>query len=285
MRAGINALILAAATLCAAVPAASARTEWLQANGVSLRYELTGTHRSTVVLLHEMTLTQESWDDIVPALAREHRVLRYDLRGFGLSSRLNGNAITMDEEVEDLRALLDGLGIKEPVTLIGGAVGANIALVFAATYPQRVKAVATFSAAITLGKPPGEVPAPIPAPQAKTNGVDPLEGVYPAILRTDAARFERFKSIQAAADPAAIEATNRMLAAVDYAAVLPKVQAPTLVVATSLYKRRTPQMMQAIADALPRGRFEAMPTGHFAAMESPQLVIDSLRKFLGEAQR
>jgi pimeloyl-ACP methyl ester carboxylesterase len=266
----------------AASPAQSA-TQWARVNNTSLRYELTGVGARTVVLLHEMTMTLESWDYLVPTLARNHRVLRYDLRGFGLSGRIRiDSAVTMDDEVEDLRALLDALHIPGPVTLVGGAGGANIALVFAAMYPERVQAVATLSAAITLSPYGGEHPPAKPPDTTKSGVADPLEDVYPASLRTDQTRFERFRSIQATSDMHSLDATAHMIGSFDYAAVLPRVQAPTLVVATALYKQRSVKMMQAVAEAIPRGRLEVLQTGHFASLESPELVTSVLTRFLQE---
>jgi pimeloyl-ACP methyl ester carboxylesterase len=267
----------------AAASAAPSATHWARVNNTSLRYELTGIGARTVVLLHEMTMTLESWDYIMPALARSHRVLRYDLRGFGLSGRIrNDSAVTMDDEIEDLRALLDALHIPGPVTLVGGAGGANIALVFAAMYPERVHAVATLSAAITLVPPEGEHPPAKPPDTANSGAADPLEDVYPAMLRTDQTRFERFRSIQATSDTHSLLATAHMIGSFDYAAVLPRVRAPTLVVATALYKQRSLKMMQAIAEAIPRGRLEVLQTGHFASLESPELVTSVLTRFLQE---
>ena len=60
---------------------------WIEANGASLRYDLSGNGRETVVLPHEVGGCIESWDDAVPAFQREFRVLRYDQRGFGMSEK------------------------------------------------------------------------------------------------------------------------------------------------------------------------------------------------------
>ena len=122
----------------------AATTGFAQVNQTSLRYQLAGTGPRTIVLLHELGMSLESWDDIVSELSRSHRVLRYDLRGFGLSEKLRG-AVTIEDEVDDLRGLLDTLGMTEPVTLVGGALGGAIALRFAAAEPQRVAAVMALS--------------------------------------------------------------------------------------------------------------------------------------------
>jgi alpha-beta hydrolase superfamily lysophospholipase len=73
--------------------------EWIEANGASLRYDLSGGGAETVVLPHEVGGCIESWDDTLPAFQRHFRVLRYDQRGFGLSEKTR--VITMDAVVRD----------------------------------------------------------------------------------------------------------------------------------------------------------------------------------------
>ena len=50
---------------------------WMEANGISIHFELAGQGPS-VVLLHEMGGTLDSWDGIFPALSQHFRTLRYD---------------------------------------------------------------------------------------------------------------------------------------------------------------------------------------------------------------
>ena len=90
--------LAAVMTLAMAAPAFSAAatpappSTWVQTNGVSLHYELVGPRanggKSTIVLLHEIGLSMQAWDEVMPALTANHRVLRYDLRGFGLSEKI-----------------------------------------------------------------------------------------------------------------------------------------------------------------------------------------------------
>ncbi|HYP11823.1 MAG TPA: alpha/beta fold hydrolase [Xanthobacteraceae bacterium] len=67
---------------------------FVDANGVSLHYALAGAGRS-VVLLHELGGTLNSWDGVVPRLAEHFRVLRYDQRGAGLSEKCDTNSPTI----------------------------------------------------------------------------------------------------------------------------------------------------------------------------------------------
>jgi 3-oxoadipate enol-lactonase len=150
MKSLLHLIAASALMICPAAQAHASGTpiasQWVKSNGVHLRYELTGKGPETIVLLHEMSVSLESWDYVTPELARDYRVLRYDLRGFGLSERIRGT-MTMEAEMADLRGLLESLDIRGKVTLIGGAIGGAIALKFAATYPERVHAVAAISPA------------------------------------------------------------------------------------------------------------------------------------------
>ena len=63
---------------------------YIEVNGVGLRYELSGAGEKTLVLVHEMGGTLESWDEVVPRLTASRRVLRYDTRGAGMSQKIRG---------------------------------------------------------------------------------------------------------------------------------------------------------------------------------------------------
>src|SRR5580693_9816716 len=120
--------------------------EFAELDGVALRYELLGNGERTLVLVHEMGGSLESWDDVAPRFAESRRVLRYDTRGAGLSQKIRGT-LGIDTMADDIAALLDSIGIAGKVALAGIAVGGAIALHFAARYPERTSAVAVGSPA------------------------------------------------------------------------------------------------------------------------------------------
>src|SRR5205085_12024156 len=122
---------------------------FIEANSVGLRYELCGSGPRTVVLIHEMGGSLESWDEVAPRLAVSRRVLRYDTRGAGLSEKVRG-ALSIDTMVDDLAALMDALGVTGKVALAGIAVGGAIALHAAARLPQRISAAVVGSPAIGI---------------------------------------------------------------------------------------------------------------------------------------
>src|ERR1700716_1235493 len=84
---------------------------WTDANGISIHFELAGNGPS-VVLLHEMGGTLDSWNGIFPALSKRFRVLRYDQRGSGLTEKVRN--ITTEILVEDLEAMLQESALPPP---------------------------------------------------------------------------------------------------------------------------------------------------------------------------
>ena len=111
---------------------------FIEANGVSLRYVVEGIGKP-IVLIHEMGGTIESWDLVVPALAAKRRVIRYDTRGAGFSEKIRG-VLKIATMTNDLIALIDALGIEEKVALAGTAVGGAIALHTAVRFAGRISA-------------------------------------------------------------------------------------------------------------------------------------------------
>src|SRR6476646_9941521 len=108
-----------------------------EVNGIRLAYTNAGDGRP-VVLLHGYQLDRTFWEPQVQALEGGYRVIVPDLRGFG-SSEL-GDVSTSDMELmaDDVGALLDQLGLREPIILGGLSMGGYVALAFVAKYAERV---------------------------------------------------------------------------------------------------------------------------------------------------
>lgn len=116
--------------------------------GASLYYETDGHVSSPALLLiHAGVATLRMWDGIVPALAANHYVIRYDARGYG--------ATTSDDvpfsDLADAADLLDHLGIAR-ATVIGCSRGGRIAIDLAVEHPERVAGL------VTIGSGPSGFP-------------------------------------------------------------------------------------------------------------------------------
>lgn len=142
--------------------------------GGELYYEVRG-HGNPVVLLHAgATYNHAMWEPQVEALAKYYRVIRYDLRGFGRSSRPAGPF----SPVEDLRRVLDTLG-GERASLVGVGMGSGVALNFALQHPEQVDRLVLAG----LGTPPPQVPRAPAAPDLATrDGRSRLRELHVPIL-------------------------------------------------------------------------------------------------------
>ena len=93
---------------------------------------------NTVVLIHGFSVPYYIYDPTFEFLTQSgFRVLRYDLFGRGFSDRPD-MPYNIDLFVRQLGDLLDGLGLTQPVTLVGLSTGGPISTVFTVRYPERV---------------------------------------------------------------------------------------------------------------------------------------------------
>lgn len=114
--------------------------------GSSLFYESAGVG-SAVILLHGGNLDRRMWDAEFAALQRQHRVIRYDARGYGRS----GPADTVFAAHDDLLALMDQLHLSR-ASLVGLSLGGRIAMDFALAHPERVERLVLAAPGISGGK-------------------------------------------------------------------------------------------------------------------------------------
>jgi len=95
-----------------------------------------------LILMHGGTGSIEEWGPCIDRFAEGYRVIAFNRRGYGDSThRETFSSDFFEEDVEDLLALLGVLGLAEPVLLCAFSDGGTIALMFAAEFPGRVRAM------------------------------------------------------------------------------------------------------------------------------------------------
>ena len=257
--------------------------DFIELDGVALRYELSGKGERTLVLVHEMGGSLESWDEVVPRFTESRRVLRYDTRGAGLSQKVRGE-LGLDTMADDIAALLDALGIAGQVALAGIAVGGAIALHFAARFPGRTSAVMVGSPATGIA-PDRRAAALERLARIEAGGMavaveNAMLNGYAPELRGDIKRFERFQARWLGNDPTSYATIWRMLAGADMQDELTRLRCPVLVIGGSLDRVRPPALAQEVANAIPGARFVEIRTGHYMAVQTPDLISDCIDEFL-----
>ena len=150
-----------------------------QTNGIETYYELHGKEGMPwLVLSHSLACSTRMWDEQIAAFKERYRILAYDTRGHG-SSQAPAGAYTLEQLADDLKALLDRLGISR-AHYCGLSMGGMIGQTYALKYPGTF---ATLVLADTTSRMPAEA---LPTWQdrirsAETKGMQPL--VEPTLAR------------------------------------------------------------------------------------------------------
>lgn len=259
--------------------------EWVETNGVVLRYDLSGTGRIPPLLIHELGGSLEFWDPVLPAFQVAFRVLRYDLRGFGMSEKVK--ILRLDDMLGDMVGLLDTLAIREPCHVVGPALGAGLALACAATHPARVRRLVVSSPA--TGVPPERRAQSLQRADAVERGgmraavEQSLARSYPERFRGNQQHFEQYRRRWLANDPEGFAAINRMLTEMDLTKQYAKITCPTLVIGCTYDTIRPPQEVEPIARQIPKARYVETASGHFMPHQTPELFVETVLPFLQES--
>jgi len=161
------------------------------ADGVSIRYESFGKGEPALVLVHCWSCDRHLWDDVVPRLARDRRVVTLDLAGHGDSGR-DRKEWTMQAFGEDVRAVVDALHLQK-VILAGHSMGGPVILEAARLLPGRVVGLIPVDAGLDV---------------EQTNSPEEIAGLVGALekdYRTTAEKFTRDYMFTPKTDPALIE--------------------------------------------------------------------------------
>lgn len=257
--------------------------DFIEANGAAHRYEVSGSGERTLVLIHELAGSLNSWDGMVPLLPQGWRVLRHDLRGSGMSEKAQGQ-LDLDALADDVAALMKAAGLTGPAVIAGAAVGATVAVRFARRHRALCKALALIGPALAI--PPERKPiARDLCDRIDREGLRPvaeavLPKAFPDDLWSDDAAKRRAVARWLGADPQGYAAAYRMLIEADLSADLAALDMPVLVLAGERDPFGTPEIVDRLTASIPTREYAVAPGGHFMAVQSPAILAAALKPFL-----
>jgi class 3 adenylate cyclase len=215
------------------------------------------------------------------------RFLLYDKRGTGLSDRVSG-APTLEERMDDLRAVMDAAG-SEQAAIVGDLDAGAMAMLFAATYPQRTRALVLYGTTSKWGLAPDY---PWGVPDHVTDTIVELIGNhwgkglvlsmgYPDLSKDPAmarwfARFERN-----GASPGSAAELFRLNTEIDVRSILPAIKVPTLVVHRTGDPILAPEHGRYLAEHIPGARLlevEAREAAGYFEQDPPEFA--EIQEFL-----
>lgn len=244
----------------------------------------------SVIFLHGFGSSLHTWEAWAQALRDDHRVVRFDLPGSGLSTADPAGDYTDTRALEVLAALMDRLGIAR-ASLVGNSIGGRIAWTFAALRPERVAKLVLVSpdGFASAGFEYGEAPR-IPAamkllrfalPKALMRlYLAPAYGDPSALSAEDVNRYHDMMLAPGVRDSMIARLEQTVL--VPPEPLLRRIQAPVLLV----WGEKDAMIPVANADdylrELPDAALAVLPgLGHVPHEEAPALSLPPVRAFLG----
>lgn len=236
-----------------------------------------------VLLIHGVGAQLGNWDGVAAELAPAFRVVRYDLRGHGKSSKVAG-PYSLDLFADDTVALLEHLDIAR-AHVAGHSLGGMIAITLAARHPERVDRLAVLSAAAGRTKEERRkvmerialIAEGIPGDHFKNSlsrwFTDEFRAANPELMEEYAARNKEN-------DPACYAAAYAVLATGEVAPELPRVRAPTLIVTGEHDLGSNPRMAAFMHAGITHSELRILPRlRHSILIEAPLLVAGQLERF------
>ena len=134
----------------------SGEIRYAKSGGVNVAYRVTGSGPVDLVFVGGWVTHLEVGDEdpgiarFMRPLRRIARVVEFDKRGTGLSDRVPDDKLpTMEERMDDIRAVMDAVGL-EHASILGFSEGGALAMLFAATYPERTSSLVIWGSYPTM---------------------------------------------------------------------------------------------------------------------------------------
>jgi class 3 adenylate cyclase len=248
------------------------RTRYTKAGDLNIAYQVLGDGPFDLVNVHGWVSNLEIvWDQPLLArwlrrLASFSRLILLDKRGTGLSDRV-AQAATLEERMDDVRAVMDAVG-SDQAAILGYFDAAPMCALFAATYPERTRALVLSSAFPKLTRdedlawaPPRETfLALTEAWEAGQWGDgEDLFLAAPSMVDDEAFRAWWARNERLSASPGAAAALLRMMLDIDVRPVLPSIRVPTLVMHRAGETLVDPRSGHYVAEHIRGARFLELP--------------------------
>jgi class 3 adenylate cyclase len=272
-------------------------TCYARSGDLSIAYQVIGERPLDLVYTGSWTnQIEHAWElpsyrRFLEGLASFSRLITFDKRGSGLSDRIAGTP-TLEERMDDLRAVLDAVG-SQRAALFGSSEGGVLSAMFAASYPERTQALVLFSSLARLQRTEDH-------PWGWTREffeavLDYIEHRWGsgevAAACPDAGQDEAFRRWHGRLErlvgtPGSVRAMMQWNWAIDIRPLLGTITIPTLVLQRAKEVWNEPGQSRYLADHIPGARYVEIPgRDHYPYLDPVEPTLDEIQRFLTGARR
>ena len=269
-------------------------TRYARSGGVNIAYQVAGEGCDLLWIPGFAQHIELSWDEPyrrrwLEDLASTFRLIVFDKRGTGLSDRVD-EASALDVRMDDVRAVLDAAGSRRAAILTAGD-GSDLALVFAATYPERVLALVLWDGNYRGSWAPDWPWAPPREEMLRmieemernwpNSAAEAVRHGAPSLRDDELAAFTR--PIRLSVSPGAAASFARMTLESDVRAILPTVRAPTLILHGA--GQADTEAARHVASKLPDAEFATLDRAdQIPVVGDTAPLLEHVRRFVREAE-
>jgi len=275
-------------------------TRYARSGDVSIAYQVVGDGPFDLVYVPGFVSNIElMWEEpglarFLERLASFSRLILFDKRGTGLSDPVPNDGLpTLEERMDDVRAVMDAVGSKR-AALLGHSEGGNMCVLFSATHPERTTAlllVGSYAKRIRSEDYPWA-----PTVEERAREIEETEATWgsPEAFRALAPSkendpdFQRWigRYLRQSASPKAAAALLRMNTQIDVRNVLPTIGVPTLL----LYRTHDADVHvdegRYVAERIPGSTFVELPgADHLMWTGDADALLDEVEGFLTGVRR
>jgi pimeloyl-ACP methyl ester carboxylesterase len=280
------------------MPSARPETRYAKSGDLNIAYQVVGEGSIDLIYVPGWISNLElMWDEpahahVLDRFASFSRLILFDKRGTGLSDPVPLDRLpTLEERMDDVRAVLDAVECQQPA-VFGFSEGGLMSVLFAATYPERTRALALYGVFAKRIWSPDYPWAPKPDDRAREieelerNWAERMDLDKLAPSEDDAFKDRMATYFRRSASPGAAVALMRMNTQIDVRDVLPTIQAPTLVLHRRDDLDANVEEGRWIARRIPGARFVELPgDAHTLWGGDTDSIVDEVEEFLTGARR
>ncbi|MEH2527194.1 MULTISPECIES: adenylate/guanylate cyclase domain-containing protein [unclassified Bradyrhizobium] len=264
------------------------KTQYAKSGDVRIAYQVVGEGPFDLVFVPGFISNLDAaWEEPYRArvwtrLASFARLIMFDKRGTGLSDRTVG-VPTLEDRMDDVRAVMDAVGSQQ-AALFGISEGGAMSILFAATYPERTRALVLYG---TYGHfsswvvPRDRLDAALDRMEKNWGTGESLRLFAPSVASDETfklswARFERL-----GASPSAVVALMRMNSEIDVRPILPSIRVPTFIIHRQGDVRVNVEAGRFMARQIPNAKYLELPgSDHMLWTGETERVLDEVEEFL-----